>query len=87
MPFLHGLKLELLLLFDHKSCRPQLTCVSYAEPVRVEVTEVDWIFDTEMVSSGSAVVNNRLLAGRMVFLVSLMEMLVYRLGLSSNTEN
>ena len=40
----HGLKLDPLSLFDHKSCRPLLTCVSYA--VKISSLFCDFISQT-----------------------------------------
>ena len=55
--------------------------------VHVEVTEVDWIFESEVVSSGSVVGCTRLSAGRMVFLGTLVPLLAFLQEPPVNTEN
>jgi len=55
--------------------------------VLVAVTEVDWIFEPGMVSSGPVVGYTRLSAGRMVFLGILVPLLAFPQEPSVNTEN
>jgi len=53
----------------------------------VEVTEVDWILESGVVSSGLVVERTRLSAGRMVVLGALVPQLALLQGLSVYTEN
>ena len=46
MPISHGLKLDPLSLFDHKSCRPLLTCVSYAVKISSPASFFDFLSQT-----------------------------------------
>jgi len=53
----------------------------------VEVTEVGWIFESGVVSSGPVVGCIRLSAGRMVVLGALVPLLAFLQGPSVSTEN
>ena len=68
--------------YVQNDCTENILDLSY-----VEVTEIDWILESGVVSSGPVVGRTRLSAGRMVVLGALVPLLAFLQGPSVSTEN